>query len=84
MGRQKNMYVVTHADGHTTQVIAPNVHEVANAIHTFKIDAVQIQRVPNGNRNFKPKKVQRGEFPLAFCFDFGGAPTAQARRILAE
>ena len=57
MGRQKNMYIVTHADGHTHQVIAPNVREVANAINVFKIDAVQIQRVPNGDRTFKAKKV---------------------------
>lgn len=57
MGRQKNLYIVTHADGHTHQVIAPNAREVANAIKVFKIDAVQIQRVPNGDRTFKAKKV---------------------------
>lgn len=57
MGRQKNLYVVTHADGHTHQVVAPNVREVANAIKVFKIDAVQIQRVPKGNRTFQAHKV---------------------------
>ena len=54
MGRQKNMYTITHADGHTTKVVAPSVREVQRAIITMKIDAVQIQRVPNGNRTFKP------------------------------
>jgi hypothetical protein len=57
MRRQQNMYVITHADGHTTQVVAPNMREVTNAIRTFKIDAVQVQRVPKGDRTFKAHLV---------------------------
>ncbi len=55
--RQQNLYTLTHADGHTTQVVASNVREVARAIQTFKVDAVVIQRVPNGDRTFRAKKV---------------------------
>ena len=57
MRRQHNMYIITHADGHTTQVVALNMREVKNAIRTLKMDAVQVQRVPNGDRTFKAHLV---------------------------
>ena len=55
--RQNNLYTITHSDGHQTQVVASNIHEVANAIHTFKMDAITIQRVPSGDRTFRTKKI---------------------------
>ena len=55
--RQNNLYTLTHADGRTTQVVASNVRDVARAVHTFKIDAVTIQRESKGDRSFKKHKV---------------------------
>ena len=55
--KQNNLYTLTHADGHTTQVVASNVRNVARAIHTFKIDAITIQRESKDGRSFKKHKV---------------------------
>lgn len=56
--RQNNLYTLTHMDGRQTQVIANSYTEVANAVKTFKIDAVTIQReFKNSNRKGRVKTV---------------------------
>ena len=55
--RQNNMYILTHADGQTTKVVASNVREVTRAIQTFKINVVTIQREPSARRSYKVKRV---------------------------
>lgn len=55
--RQNNMYILTHADGQTTKVVASNINEVTRAIQTFKMNVVTIQRESSARRSYKVKQV---------------------------
>lgn len=51
---QRNRYELTHKDGRKTEVVANSYRDVKRAVHTFCVDAVQVQRIyADGKRGSK-------------------------------
>ena len=54
---QRNRYELTHKDGSKSTVVANSYADVKKAVHTFCVDAVQVQRIYSTGKRGTTKNI---------------------------